>query len=494
MATTSYADNINFFGSPEAYANAIKSKLSSGQQLTDPAGAQAFMKDYPQFFNNSSNTNKSSTALIPARKTFESSGYNVTYNPDSETVTVANPINPYTYSYTFKPTTIENGVSYIDPQTVQIAQAKLTPPYQNTYNELSSMASGLINQISGLANGYMQNMNNYMKQYSDAGIAMLKAYQDQYSQALGQLQQLMQPQKDVPDSVKLAVQLLKEQVDDNLKALDEDMIRRGVYRSGIAAEEAQKLRKGQLDNEQQILAQWLDQQHQQMYNAALEYAKMQANYAGNYATMYQQAVMQPLQMGMSVAKNAYDMQSQLAQKAYDLSAGLRQWYDQQRLEDMRYKTQEDIALQKENAQSQQKLLELAWDKYKWENPSAYQQAQLGLQNNRYNLDAAYKSAEIAKINADVSANAATKSAIADILSSSPDFNSAITKLQQNSKAYAAAGADLNKVVNSIYAGFASTASASANQAPLADSAPQTGLTWDSIINGLKSGWQALTNP
>lgn len=184
--------------------------------------------------------------------------------------------------------------------------------------------------LSKQTNSFINSMNSMVQQYGDMGLAMLKAYQDQYSQALAQMQQLMQPQTDVPESVKLAIQLLKEQTDENLKALDEEMIRRGIYRSGLAADMIQKLRKGQLDEEQQLLAQWLDQQHQQMYNATLQYANMLTNYASGLANVYQSVVMQPLQLGMSAAQTAYQLQSDLASKAFDTAKSLRTWLAEQR--------------------------------------------------------------------------------------------------------------------------------------------------------------------
>jgi len=48
-----YSANVSYWGSNEAYATAIKEKLSQGTTLTDPVGAEAFIKDHPELFKTS---------------------------------------------------------------------------------------------------------------------------------------------------------------------------------------------------------------------------------------------------------------------------------------------------------------------------------------------------------------------------------------------------------------------------------------------------------
>lgn len=356
----SYQKYIKYFGSPEAYAEAIKAKIASGQPFSDFPAAQEFMKDYQQYF-------KDTEKLVPVRSTFEEKGYRVTYNPDTGTVTVGHSDNPYLYKATVKPSGIAGGTAYVPESKVQAIEERVTPPYQKTYTELTSMAQDFLANMNNIASTYLNTINNYVKQYGDAGLAMLQAYQQQYSQALAQLQQLMQPRSDVPESVKLAIQLLKEQTDENLKALDEEMIRRGIYRSGIAADMRQKLYKGQLEEEQKLLAQWLDQQHQQMYNAALEYARMQANYASGLANLYQAAVMKPIELGMGAAQTAYQIQSGLAEKAFDIAKSLKTWLAE------RQQAAQQSALQYETELAKQQF-----DIQKWLAEQALKEKEFGL--------------------------------------------------------------------------------------------------------------------
>ncbi len=374
-AEPSYQKYLKSFGSPEAYAEAIKAKIASGQPFSDFPAAQQFMKDYPQYF-------KDAPKLVPVRSTFEEKGYRVTYSPDTGTVTVGHSDNPYLYKATVKPSGIAGGTAYIPEGQVKVVEERATPPYQKTYAELTAMAEDFLGKVSNLANTYLSTINNYVKQYGDAGLAMLQAYQQQYSQALAQLQQLMQPQRDVPESVKLAIQLLKEQTDENLKALDEEMIRRGIYRSGIAMDMAQKLRKGQLEEEQKLLAQWLDQQHQQMYNAALQYAQMQASYASGLANLYQAAVMKPIELGMGAAQTAYQLQSDLAKTAYqmrsdiasrafDIAQSLRTWLAEQQQQ-----------VQEAALQYQQELAKQQFDLQKWLAEQELKERQFGLEQQK----------------------------------------------------------------------------------------------------------------
>ena len=374
----SYQSYIKSFGSPEAYAEAIKSRISSGKPFSDLAAAVQFQQDYPQYFTESEK-------LVPVRATFENKGLNVTYSPESKSVTVAHPDNPYTYKTSFTPTYTASGISYIPESQVKTIEQKVTPEYQTTYQELSGMFDDYMANLSKQTNSFINSMNSMVQQYGDMGLAMLKAYQDQYSQALAQMQKLMQPQTDVPESVKLAIQQLKEQTDENLKALDEEMIRRGIYRSGLAADMTQKLRKGQLDEEQQLLAQWLDQQHQQMYNATLQYANMLTNYASGLANVYQSAVMQPLQLGMSAAQTAYQLQSDLASKAFDTAKSLRTW-----LAEQRQSAQESaLGYASEQAKAQQDyqkwLVEESRKQAAQESLDKYREALLGLRQQALDL-------------------------------------------------------------------------------------------------------------
>lgn len=307
--------------------------------------------------------------------------YDISY--DSGQVTVKHPTTGE--SYTFKPEFNIAGRTYTTPATLEAIQSRLTPAYETTYKDLSGMLSNYIAQQQQYFQDYMNQINNIMKQYSDAGIAMLHAYQQQYSQALAQLQQLMQPQKDVPESVKLAIQQLREQTDENVKKLAEEMNKRGILQSGLAADMEAKLRKGALTEEQKLLANWLDQQHQQMFQAAMKMAEMQAQYARDYANLYQQAYLKPLEMSMGLAETAYKTQAGLSKEAFDVASKLKQWVAEQ--ED---KARQD-RLQRE-AEAQKLAQQQAFEQWKallpYQYMTPYQQAKLQLDQARLQLDQA----------------------------------------------------------------------------------------------------------
>lgn len=82
MAT--YQDYIKYFGSPEAYASAIKQKEASGQKLSDPAAAAAFKAAYPQYFSSgggSSSGSSSSTKSGSGAGSSASKSSGTTYAP-----------------------------------------------------------------------------------------------------------------------------------------------------------------------------------------------------------------------------------------------------------------------------------------------------------------------------------------------------------------------------------------------------------------------------
>ena len=66
MAFQDYQGNLSWFGSPEAYAAEIKRKQKAGIPLSDPAAAQAFMRDYPQLFQTQQPATKTPAAAAPA--------------------------------------------------------------------------------------------------------------------------------------------------------------------------------------------------------------------------------------------------------------------------------------------------------------------------------------------------------------------------------------------------------------------------------------------
>ncbi len=394
----------------------------------------------------------------PVRSTL-SPKYDISW--DSGQVTVKHPTTGE--SYTFKPEFTIAGRTYTTPSMLETIQSRLTPAYETTYKDLSGMLANYTAQQQQYFQNYMNQINNIMKQYSDAGIAMLNAYQQQYSQALAQLQQLMQPQKDIPESVKIAINRLKEQTDENIKQLTEEMNRRGILQSGLAADMEAKLRKGALTEQQQLLANWLDQQHQQMFQAAMKMADMQAQYAANYANLYQQAYLKPLEMGLGIAETAYKTQAGLSQQAFDIASKLKQWVAEQEESARTSRLEREAEAQRQAQQQafeQWKALlpyqnmtayqraQLEWEKYKWANPSAYQQAMLNLESTRVQQEADYKNWLKQKGISEQQGERATQALITDLLAQ-PTADKAIDYLVKNQKGIVNSGADINKALQAL---------------------------------------------
>lgn len=188
---------------------------------------------------------------------------------------------------------------------------------------------------------YMNQMNDYMNQYGQAGQQLLKTYQEQYSKALEGLQNLLAQKPEVPDSVKYTIDMLKKQTDDNIRLINEDMNRRGIYTSTIATDRAAQERTNMSDRERAVLSNWLDQQHQQMYQAALKLADMQAGYARDYANLAAQTTLGALDKRMGLAGKAFDIQNHMAQQA----------------------RQEELARQQMEAEAQQAEADRYWQNY-----------------------------------------------------------------------------------------------------------------------------------
>ncbi|AYO30864.1 hypothetical protein D2962_09755 [Biomaibacter acetigenes] len=233
-------------------------------------------------------------------------------------------------------------------------------------------------------NTFIQQMNNYMSQLSDAGLAMLRQYQEQYEQAIAQLRQYLQPSTEIPESVKVALDVLDKQLNENIRQINNILNERGVYNSSIAADRIKQAQDAIGTEKAQLLAQWLDDQHKQMFQAAMQMANMQAQYAANYANLYSQAYMQPLQQGMSLASNIYGLQSNLAQQQYQAQSALAE--TGLTIANQIYETfvKGKQAEKQAEQEAQQKADQLAWEQLKWAGEQALRQAQLQ-ETQRHNI-------------------------------------------------------------------------------------------------------------
>ncbi len=302
------------------------------------------------------------TGLQPVRSALEGQGAQVGWNQQTGQVTAA---NPYTMqSETFTPAANWGGTTYADPSTLAAINKQLQGPAENTaqnimgqFGQYQQTQENNWNQFaatqqenfqnyytaqSNQINAYLSNMNQYVSQMSNNGLAIMAAYQQNFANSLATIQQAMQADQQVPASVTLGVQLLQQQTQQNLQYLNEQMNARGIYQSGLAIDMAQKLQTGALDQEESLVAQWMDKQQTDMYNATMQMAQMQASYANNYASLQQNALNAPLQAEMNLAGTALGAEQQLGQQAEQFQTGLAQ---------EGYQTQSQLASQQFNLAS-----------------------------------------------------------------------------------------------------------------------------------------------
>lgn len=324
---------------------------------------------------------------VPVRSSLEQAGLKVSYNPSNKSVTVTHPVTGY--SYTWTPTKGVEGKYYASPEEIERVKGYVTPSYEKVpqqvmadlaayQKQMTDMWNQYYNNQQQLISGYMKQMTDYIKQWQEAGLDMMRQYQQQYSVVLEQLQKLMNPDPTVPESVKLALDLVKKQTDENIRVLNEEMIRRGIYGSTIAADRIRKLQETMTDEQRAILAQWLDNQHKQMLQATLQYAAAQERYAQGLANMYGQVYQRPIEMSMNLLQGVTSMQQGLAQQGLQLqkdlatqglnvSTQLRQWAGQQEDAARQARLQQELEAQK-----------AAQEQARWEAEQALKQAQFQL--------------------------------------------------------------------------------------------------------------------
>ncbi len=338
-------------------------------------------------------TLQKATGYTPLRSTLEGK-FDIGWNANTGEATVTHPISGQ--SYTFKPQTVWGGKTYVDPTYLETIKSRVTPSYEKMYgdvttafNDYTTKQQDLYNQMyqqqQQLLSNYMNQINNYMQKYSDYGLAMLQAYESNYSKSLAELQKLTQQQAEVPESTKMAINMIKEQTDKNVQALNEEMNRRGIYTSGLAAKMEEELRKGGTTDQQKLLAQWLDQQHKQMYEASLQLAQAYQNYASGYANVMQKAYQEPLaqlvdqagrnyQLMSALIQDRLNRQSSLAQQTFDTLTKLRQWYAEQESQALANRQRNEAEQLKAQLQAQYQLTKAL---YPWTmGMTPYQEASL----------------------------------------------------------------------------------------------------------------------
>lgn len=293
------------------------------------------------------------TGYQPVRSTLEGR-YEVGWDPKAGQVTVKDPLTGK--SATVTPQAVWGGRSYVSPEKVEEVKRQLATPweeaarkseevfkkeYEPAVREAYETWRGEMGrgwqeyeqgmrreyenysaEVRRLTDSYIEGINSIAAQLSDAGLRALNAYQQQFSQAVGLLQQYLQRQPEIPASVKLALEEVKKAVDENAKALAEEMNRRGILQSGLAFEEERKLREKGLTEQEKILAQWLDQEHENMMRAVFELANMYATSAGPLAELQYRALAEPLQMRTRGLETLYKTGTELASAGYGLGTEL----------------------------------------------------------------------------------------------------------------------------------------------------------------------------
>ncbi|BCV23302.1 hypothetical protein [Gelria sp. Kuro-4] len=361
----------------------------------------------------------------PLRQTLESQGYSVYWQGKGKPIKVSK--GSQTFEIAPSEYQVRSGTAFVSPDVLgrfsakETASPTQTAPTEPLYKQVPGQIQSDVQkyQEQERANferfrqqqedvwnryyaeqqqrisDYMGQMNQLIQQYSDAGIQMLKQYQEQYGQSLATLKQLMQPDPTVPETVKVALDMLEKRTEENARLLDEEMNRRGRYQSSYAMDKRRELYSDLTTDQQQILAQWIDQQHKQMTDATLRYAAAQADFAQNYANLYGQVTAKPIEMGMGLAQELLNrqsalgeqqwqmrsgllsqqqaMESNLAQVGLNTAVGLRQWLAEQ-----------EAAAQRAQAELEAQRAQQEWEQQKFLANLALQQAQLQ-ETQRHNI-------------------------------------------------------------------------------------------------------------
>lgn len=271
------------------------------------------------------------TGYQPVRSSLESKGYTVGYNDTSKSVTVKNPTNYMTTSFT--PEANWGGITYTTPERLKAIESQIAiAPEEKTASEMSANLEKMYSQLRSQAQQSYSNMSNLISQMSANNQATLLAYQTMQAEALQKVQDIINSAKnqEIPESVKLAVQELKDALNDQISELKDIAAWNGTINSGILIDQIDKLKKGELSNEQKLLAAWADQQNNQIFTATLQMANMMSNNASGYANLSSQLQNQALQAALSLEQQKLQTDTSLTQKQTSDVNQLIQWIAEQR--------------------------------------------------------------------------------------------------------------------------------------------------------------------
>jgi len=348
------------------------------------------------------------TGTVPARATFEAKGYEVEWRPDTKQVVVRDPSTGR--EATLTPTALWGDRAWVEPEKIPQAEEQLKLPAERVAEEQAAEWKAFSDKAQQTLKEYSDKRMAYIDKISDAALVAYKVYQDQFAQALDLLKQQMQQSREMPLSLKIAIDELRKRVDEESKRVRDEMIRRGIAQSGIAIEEERKLRERGLTEEQKLIANWLDQEYEKATRAVFQLANLYAQSAGPMAEMYYRAATVGPQAAMELEKEMMGYGMQLAQKGYDVLSELRRWKTEQRQQ-----AEQDWARRLQEAQKfaweqlkwgteqAQKEREFAWEQYKFQKQQELEREKLDYQKRR---DAARAEANLRKLSpADVRNNA-----------------------------------------------------------------------------------------
>lgn len=224
------AGNVRYFGSPEAYAQAIMQKGPGG--LTDSAAAAAFKAANPGLF--SSKTPAPTGEKIPPSQSFGGE----------------------------LPPTGQPGQQ---PQQNPLSSENI----QEIFRGMLSEYMPILDQMAARDNAAMER-----------GMAALTGAIDL---AQAQITSMFQEQLGGMDpATQMALDRIKKDAKEYRDRMMEDMSRRGLLQSGIAIQSDIKLGEGQLDAEQQLLATRISDIQNRMTSALMNFAQMRIDAIKQY--------------------------------------------------------------------------------------------------------------------------------------------------------------------------------------------------------------------
>jgi len=325
----------------------------------------------------------------------------------------------------------------LETPTEQMNQAMQgTPMDPNFYNSIAQSIMGAYGQ-------YQQQMQQMIGQLGSVGAQILNSYQQQFDQALAQMQAAEQENPNSDPAVQAAIQILRQQNAIDNQNLQEELNARGLSQSGIMAYEQGQLQQNLTNQEAQLVGNWVQQQQQNVFQATMAAAQMQSQFANNYANLMQQVETLPIQMD-----------AQMAQQGFQLVSGLQQWAAQN--------MQQAWSSWQANQLEQAKMAQ-SWNEFmanyglhsqEAQSLDQYRQGLLGHDVNMENIDAQRLSLEAGN-QANRFNDTATSQAIgmATDTSQFPSRDAAIAYAQANSQAWAQQGVDMSKVyaaINAVY--------------------------------------------